>query len=579
MARVNAFLRILKLAHKERRLLIGATVALLFTSSLNLLYPQLIQLIIDKVEPGGNTDVIDQYTILLFVLFLVISMIAALRMYLFEIAGERIVMRLRKQLFEALTNQDAAFFDQEKSGALLNRLAADTTLVQNAATVNLSMGLRFALAAVGSLIILAFTSLELTIVMLCIVPPAVVGTRVYGRWIRRLSVDVQEELAGANSVAEESISGIRTIRAFNATQRVRTRYGERIQRAFLVAKHRARSVSAFGAIAGFLGYSTVCGVLWYGGHLYVSGDLSLGQLTAFMLYTFTVAFSIGALGTVWQSLMKATGASERVFELIDQVPTVRSGCIKPSESVTTVCFENVCFAYPSRNDIAVLDGVSLTLKRGKKLAIVGPSGAGKSTIAALITRLYDPTEGQILVNNTPITQLDLSWWRNQLGVVFQEPILFAYSIRENLLLGKENATDEELWRALGAAQLEGFVRGLSDGLDTEVGERGVQLSGGQKQRLAIARLLVKDPPLVILDEATSALDSATETEIKTALRSLLFNRTALMIAHRLSTVIDADEIIYVEDGHIVDRGTHDQLMSSSVQYAHLVSAQLLNDPN
>lgn len=572
-------MRILKLADEERGLLVGATIALLFTSGLNLLYPQLIRVIIDQVSPGGDTTVVDNYTLILFGLFLVISLVAAVRMYLFEIAGERIVMRLRTRLFMALTQQDTAFFDRETSGALLNRLSADTTLVQSAATVNLSMGLRFSVAAIGSLAILAFTSLELTLVMALLVPPAVIGTRIYGRWIRRFSVNVQSRLAEANSVAEESISGMRTLRAFNGIPQAGKRYENKVIRAFEIARKRARSISIFGGLAGFLGYATVCGVLWYGGHLYVEGQLTLGELTSFMLYTFTVAFSIGALGSVWQAFMKAAGASERVFEIIDQEPSIISGSIIPSEPVRSLRFDHVGFAYPSRPEIEVLKDVSFELGGCKQLAIVGSSGAGKSTIAALIVRLYDTSSGAIVLDGEALTELDLSWWRDQIGVVYQEPLLFACSIRENLLIGRNNATEEELWAALSTARMADFVQALPEGLDAAVGERGVQLSGGQRQRLAIARLLVKDPPFVILDEATSALDSATEAEIKAALSTLLSTRTALMIAHRLSTVIDADEILYLEAGQVKERGTHDDLLARSASYRQLIAGQLLHDPS
>ncbi|MGB0648335.1 MAG: ABC transporter ATP-binding protein, partial [Bradymonadia bacterium] len=428
MSQTNAFKRILLLAYNERRVLAGATVALLCTASLNLAYPQLIRMIIDRVKPGGDPEVVTHYVLGLFVIFLAVAVITALRMYLFEIAGERIVVRLRKRLFEALIHQDIAFFDERHSGALINRLSADTTVVQNAATVNLSMALRFSLAAIGSLIILSFTSLELTLVMLAIVPPAVIGTRIYGRWIKRLSTTVQDQLADTTSIAEESLAGIRTIRAFDAHNHILNRYSNGIDKAFNTAKERAYRIATFGGIAGLVGYGAVCGVLWYGGQLYVSKQLSLGELTSFMLYTFTIAFSISALGTVWQSFMKAAGASKRVFDVIDQEVNLLSGPQQPPEPFDQLVFEKVCFNYPARADMSVLNDISFKLEHGSKLAIVGPSGAGKSTIAALIARLYDPSEGRIRVNGIPVNDLDIHWWRSQFGVVFQASSLFAYSI-------------------------------------------------------------------------------------------------------------------------------------------------------
>ena len=575
MSKTKTLYRILQLADSQRKRLILATIALLVTSGLSLLYPQLIRLIIDQVQPGDSPDAVDTYVIGLFVLFLFVSGIAAVRMYLFEVAGEEIVMRLRQQLFDALMTQDIAFFDKEKSGSLVNRLSSDTTVVQNAATVNLSMALRFSLSAMGSIIILAFTSIELTVVMILIVPPVVVGTRIYGRWIRKLSTQVQDQLAQATAIAEESISGVRTIKTFNAEKIVKAQFGAGISKAFRLAQKRARSLATFGAFAGFFGYSAVCGVLWYGGRLYVTKVLTLGELTSFMLYTFTVAFSIGALGTVWQSFMKAAGATERVFEVIDQVPTIESGTVVPKESFQNITFKNVSFAYPSRSELMVTKNISLSLMKGQRKAIVGPSGAGKSTIAALLARLYDPSQGTVEINGIPLQELSLVWWREQIGVVYQEPMLFACSIAENLRLGKINAPDEDLWRVLKAARLDDFVKALPKGLQTQVGERGVQLSGGQRQRLAIARLLLKDPPVVILDEATSALDSKTEAEVKDALTVLLKNRSAIIIAHRLSTVIDADEIVYVEDGQIAGLGSHESLLEASEKYANLVAPQLV----
>ena len=414
--------------------------------------------------------------------------------------------------------------------------------------------------------------------MLAIVPPAVIATRIYGRWIKRLSTTVQDQLATTTSIAEESLAGIRTIRAFDAHKHILNRYSNGIDKAFNTARERAYRIAAFGGIAGLVGYGAVCGVLWYGGQLYVNEQLSLGELTSFMLYTFTIAFSISALGTVWQSFMKAAGASKRVFDVIDLEVNLLSGSEEPVEPFERLVFEKVGFNYPARADMPVLNDLSFELKHGSKLAIVGPSGAGKSTIAALIARLYDPSEGQVRVNDTPLDALNIHWWRSQFGVVFQASSLFAYSIRENLLLGNPDASSERLWAALESAQLSDFVRSLPNGLDTDIGEKGVQLSGGQRQRMSIARLFVKDPSLIILDEATSSLDSSTETQIKLALDQLLKTRSAVIIAHRLSTVTDADQILYLENGKIIDKGNHSQLLTRCKPYRMLVETQMLDQP-
>jgi ABC transporter fused permease/ATP-binding protein len=566
--------RIFALARPELRLLAVATVALVGTSGLSLVYPQLVQRIVDGILEDGGAEVVNEWAVLLVVLFAATSVLTAVRMYFFTIAGERVVARLRRRLYESLISQEIGFFDAHRTGELTNRLAADTTVVQNTATVNISMLLRYAFTATGAVAIMAWTSWRLTLVMLCLVPVAVIGAMFYGRVVRRLSRKVQDALARASNVAEETLSGIRTVRAFAREEREAARYGKEVEDSYELARHRARYNAIFGALAAFAGYGAISGVLWYGGILLTEDRMTMGELTSFLLYTFTIAFSIAALAGLWQDFMRAVGASERVFELLDRTPSITSGEVRPDAIHGQVRFTGVVFNYPTRPDVPVLRGVDLALEPGEIVALVGPSGGGKSTIAGLLSRFYDPVEGRIELDGVDLRQLDTNWLRAGIGVVAQEPILFATSIAENIAYGRAGATVEAIRQAAEAANAAEFVTNLPEGYDTAVGERGVRLSGGQKQRIAIARALLADPPILVLDEATSALDAESEYLVQEALRRLMRGRTTLVIAHRLSTVRSADRIAVIDDGRVVQTGTHDELFAAGGLYRQLVERQL-----
>lgn len=574
MQDVTAFKRIFALARPQLGRLALATLALVGTSTLTLVYPQLIKEIVDGVLEGGGRDAVDKWAGLLLVLFALTAALTAVRMYLFTVAGERIVADLRTRLYRNLVRQEVGFFDAHRTGELTNRLAADTTVVQNAATVNISMLLRYLLTSLGAIGILAWTSWRLTLVMLALVPVAVIGALFYGRWVRKLSRKVQDALARATEVSEETLGGIRTVRAFAREDAESERYGARVEESFALARVRARVNAVFGAIAAFAGYGAISGVLWYGGVLLAEGALSMGELTSFLLYTFTVAFGIGALGGLWQDFQRAIGASERVFELIERRPTVEGGAETLPAVRGAVRFEGVDFAYPTRADVPVLEAVELHIDPGEVVALVGPSGGGKSTIAALLSRFYDPVAGRVRLDGADLRALDADWLRRQVGVVAQEPVLFAASIAENIRYGRPTATDDEVRRAAEAANAAGFVEALPEGYETEVGERGVRLSGGQKQRIAIARALLEDPPILVLDEATSALDAESEHLVQEALKRLMSGRTTLVIAHRLSTVKSADRIVVVEAGRVVQQGSHGALIDEGGLYRQLVERQL-----
>ena len=567
------FQRVLTLAKPEVTPLTLGTIALLVGSGTSLAAPALVGQLVDGVTQGAGRAALDQAALVLLGVFAISGVATALRSYLFTVAGERVVARLRTDLYRAVMSQEIGFFDSRRTGELTNRLASDTTVLQNAVTVNISMALRLSLQAIGAVGILMWTSWRLTLVMLAVVPIVAAGAGMYGRMLRKVSKQVQDALARSSEVAEETLAGVRTVRAFAREEREVARYGGAVEESFQLARYRARLGATFTGGVSFLGYGAIAAVLWYGGVLLGDGRLSFGDLTSFLLYTFTVAFSIGALSALWSDFAKAAGASERVFELMDRAPAVQAGGLRPDSVRGHVALQDVHFSYPTRPDAPVLTGLTLALEPGQVVALVGHSGGGKSTVAALLSRFYDPDTGGIVLDGRPYEDLDAGWLREQVGVVSQEPILFATSISDNIRYGRPGASDEDVARAAEAANALEFVGDFPEGFDTLVGERGVRLSGGQKQRIAIARALLKDPAVLVLDEATSALDAESEHLVQDALDRLMRGRTTLVIAHRLSTVRDADRVVVLDGGRVAESGTHDELLELDGLYRKLVERQ------
>ena len=565
--------RVISLARPELKPLLLGSLALIVGSGTSLAAPALVGRLVDGVTDGAGRAALDEAALVLLGVFAVSGVATALRSYLFTVAGERVVARLRTDLYRAVMTQEIGFFDTRRTGELTNRLASDTTVLQNAVTVNISMALRFALQALGAIGILMWTSWRLTLVMLTVVPLVAAGAGVYGRMLRRVSKQVQDALARSSEVAEETLAGVRTVRAFAREAREVARYGSAVEESFQLARYRARLGAMFTGGVSFLGYGAIAAVLWYGGVLLSEGSLSFGDLTSFLLYTFTVAFSIGALSGLWSDFAKAAGASERVFELLDREPEVAPGGLRPESVEGRVSLEDVHFAYPSRPEAAVLCGLDLELEPGQVVALVGPSGGGKSTVAALLSRFYDPERGSLSLDGHAFGALDAGWLREQVGVVSQEPILFATSVADNIRYGRPGATDADVAKAAAAANALEFVQAFPDGLETRVGERGVRLSGGQKQRIAIARALLKDPAVLVLDEATSALDAESEHLVQEALDRLMRGRTTLVIAHRLSTVREADRVVVLDAGRVAEAGTHEDLLALDGLYRKLVERQ------
>jgi ATP-binding cassette subfamily B protein len=568
--------RILALLREEVPALSLGTVLLVAGAGLSLVYPQGIRAIVDGAIAGRDPAAVTRIALLLAGLAVLQGASIAGRHLLFSLAGERGVRRVRERLYASLLSQEVGFFDASRTGELVSRLGTDCATLQNLVSAQVSMTFRHAITALGGLVLLFYTSPRLTLVMLLVVPPVAVGAVLYGRRVRALARRYQDALAEASHVAEESLSAVRTVRSFVAEEWERARYRWAVNDAYDAARRRAFAGSTFMGAASAGGYAAMAAVLGYGGRLVARGDLTPGALTAFLVYTLLIAMSLGALAEIWADAMRGLGAADRVFALTDREPAMPvEGGEAPASCEGRIALESVRFAYPTRPDAEVLSGIDLEVASGEIVALVGASGAGKSTIGALVCRYYDPTAGRVLLDGRDLRELDPSWLRRRIGVVAQEPVLFSATIEENVRYGRPGATQDEVVEACRAAHADAFVRAFPDGYATKVGERGQQLSGGQRQRLAIARAVLKDPRILLLDEATSALDAESEALVQDALARLMRGRTAIVIAHRLSTVARADRVVVLEAGRIVESGAHAALMQQAGTYRRLVEKQLV----
>lgn len=568
--------KILSLARAEFKTLLVAGFFLAIASVCQLAFPQVVRNMVDEALQAKDQFKINQITLLILVVFTLQAVASTIRYYLFTMAGERIVQRLRQNLYSAILKQEIAFFDFNKTGELISRISSDTTILQNAVSVNVSMGLRNLAGAAGGLVLMIYTSPKLALSMLVVIPPVALGAAIFGKKIRNFSRRAQDNLAEASIVAEETISGIRTVRSFAQEQFEQDRYNTSLSNSLLSVQDKVKQISWFMMLASLLGYFAISGVIWFGGKQVISSELSIGDLTQFLIYLMIVAFSVGSLGSLWGDFMSAIGAGKRIFEILDRKSAMDLQVgVRLANLSGSVDFRNVTFSYPARSELKVLANFNLKLEPNQVVALVGPSGSGKTTVAALLTRLYDVNEGDILLDNNSIKTIEPNWLRSQIGLVSQEPILISSTIEENIKYGNNSATHEEVIRATKLANAHDFIMSFTDQYKTLVGERGIQLSGGQKQRVAIARAILKNPKILILDEATSALDTESESLVQDALNKLMRNRTTLVIAHRLSTVQNSNLICVLENGKIVESGQHrDLLKNQNGLYRKLVEGQL-----
>ena len=551
--------RLIETARPEFKTLSWGLFFLIISSGSALAYPQVIRWMVDNVLQTKRMDWLWWAVGSLFIIFILQGIASSLRYYLFTLSGERIVLKLRQRLFKNLMAQEVSFFDFHRTGELMSRLASDCTTLQNTVSVNVSMGLRNLGQVVGGLAFMFYTSWQLTAIMLVLIPPVALFAAFYGKKIRTHSKNLQEAIATASVVAEETLSGVKTVKSFVRENFEVERYTNSLEQALTFVKSRIKAITIFMIVAMTVGFSAICVVLMYGGYQVIQGTLSVGDLTQFLLYLMIVAIGVGSLGSLWGDFAAGLGASERIFEILEKESKEITQGLRPDSIAGAIHFSNVSFSYPTRTDIQVVKNLTFTISPGETIAFVGSSGAGKTTIANLIPGFYPVDSGQIKIDGHDISTLHISWLREQIGIVSQEPVLISSTIEENIRYGKENASTTDVLNAAQSANALEFIKKFPEGLQTKVGEKGLQLSGGQKQRIAIARALLKDPKILILDEATSSLDTESEALVQEALHRLMKGRTSVVIAHRLSTIVNADKIMVLSNGMIAQSGTHEDL--------------------
>jgi len=508
----------------------------------------------------------------------------ASRFYMMSWLGERVVADIRQRVFENVLRQSPRYFETLQTGEVLSRLTSDTTLVQTLVGSSISIALRSLVMLIGGMTMMLVTSAWLAGVMIVLLAIIVLPLWALGRRVRKMSRTSQDKVADTSAMAGEVLNAITTVQAFTREPHEQQRFNAAVETAFVEAKKRITMRSVLTAMAIVMSFGVIVFVLWIGAQQVTAGVMTLGELTQFVLYAVLIAGSIGALSETWGDLQRAAGAMERLVELMQAPPDLVYGntaagqelIISPSRAVDqsdAVAFQDVSFAYSSRPDFMAINHLSFAVPQGARYALVGPSGAGKSTLFALLLRFYAPSAGQIAILGQDITQWPVSELRNLIGIVPQEPVIFASSAMENIRYGKLDASDEEVIAAAKTAHADGFISALPQGYDSFLGERGVRLSGGQKQRISIARAILKNPPILLLDEATSALDAESEREVQLALDSVLPGRTSLTIAHRLATVLRADSILVLEEGRLVEQGSHADLIQQGGLYARLADLQ------
>ncbi|TVQ93762.1 MAG: ATP-binding cassette domain-containing protein [Chromatiaceae bacterium] len=577
---VRPLLRLLRFTWPYAGQLLLALLALVLAAGGLLAFGQVIQAVVDDGLSSGSPAMLDEELLIFLAVVAGLSLAIMLRSYLLNWIGERVVADVRKAVFARVLALDAGFFETSRTGEIIARLTSDTALLQVVVGSTLAMALRSGLLLIGGVVMLAISSPRLTGLVLAGVPLVILPSWLIGYRVRRLSRQSQDRLGDVGAYIDEALHGIRTVQSFCHEAVDRARYDDRVEAAFVAARRRSLYSALLSGLVTLLTFAAIGGVLWFGGNEVLRGNLSGGELSAFLFYAILVAGAVGSLSDIAGQLLRGAGASERLMELLETVPAIAAPArpkTLPQPVTGWVQARGLVFRYPARPETPALAGIDLNMTPGQRVALVGPSGAGKSTLFHLLLRFYDPAQGSLRLDGVELRDLDPAELRRHIAIVPQDPVIFGADAWENIRYGMLAADDAAVRAAARAAHADAFLQRLPQGYDTFLGERGVRLSGGERQRIAIARAILRDPALLLLDEATSALDAESERLVQDALERLMQGRTSIVIAHRLATVRGADRILVLDQGRIVAAGRHEELLAAGGLYARLAALQFSAD--
>ncbi|HRO14999.1 MAG TPA: ABC transporter transmembrane domain-containing protein [Paracoccus sp. (in: a-proteobacteria)] len=572
--RIGALKALWPFLRPYRALMGAALLALVLTASISLVLPVAVRRIVDGFAEGAM--LLDEYFVAALLIAAALAAGTAVRYALVTRLGERVVADIRRAVFDRVIGLSPAFYERVMTGEIISRITTDTTLILSVIGSSVSLALRQGMVAVGGLFMLLLTSAKLTGLLLLLVPVVIVPIVVLGRRLRSLSRESQDWIAASSGSASESLLAAQTVQAFTAEEPTRAAFAEVTEKSFAAARRRIATRAVMTAAVIFLIFAGVIGVLWIGARDVSHGTMTVGELVQFVIYAILVAGSVGGLTELWGELQRTAGATERLGELLATEDTLTDPAVPvplPHPAQGRIDFDAVTFHYPSRPDVSALNDVTLNIAPGETVALVGPSGAGKTTVVQLIQRFWDPERGTVSIDGIDLGRMSRADFRRAIALVPQEPVIFGPTARDNIRFGRPEATDADIEAAARAAHAHEFLTALPDGYDSFVGERGVMLSGGQRQRIAIARAILRDAPILLLDEATSALDAESERLVQDAVDVLARGRTTIIVAHRLATVKKADRIVVMEDGRIVQQGSHDELVAQGGLYARLARLQ------